>query len=102
MHPIYRDDMPANLEAAALDALEWLRWLARYLPHSEIERKIGTDTSMARLNGAIAALEQYVAVESAEFIDSTPTEIDAGLDALRAAPDTAPVASLQAGGDVVK
>jgi len=78
MHPIYLDGIPTNFEAAALDALDWLRWLARYLPGSEVERKIGTDTAMGRLNGAIAALEQYVSVEAAEFIDSPAAETVTG------------------------
>jgi len=75
MHPSYLNGTPTNLEAAALDALDWLRWLARYLPDSEIERKIGTGTAMGRLTGAIAALEQYVSIDAAEFIDS-PVDSD--------------------------
>lgn len=51
--PIYENGLPQNLEAAALDALEWMRWMRvqeRLMLRSELKR---------RLDRAIAALELF-------------------------------------------
>lgn len=49
--PIYLDGIPVNLEAAASDALEWLRWAKSPKRSAENDR---------RLDVMIATLEKFL------------------------------------------
>lgn len=50
--PIYENGLPQNLEAAALDALDWMRWMRDNMHLTPINR--------VRLKRAIAALELFL------------------------------------------
>ena len=52
----WRTGEPANLEAAALDALAWLRVLECRFPANVIDR----DENLSRLRDCIAQLEKQV------------------------------------------
>lgn len=62
--PTFDDGTPQNLAAAALDALEWLRFWRDYLErgHPRLRGAIWDD-AQARLGRAVAALEQFLPVQ---------------------------------------
>lgn len=60
--PIYLDGQPDNLEAAALDALDWLR----YVQQRQDAYEFSAD-NLRRLVGAIGALERFLPGEEPEF-----------------------------------
>lgn len=54
--PIWNNDGPANLEAAASDALEWLKLFRNFLPVHGRER----ENNLKRLEACIAALKEQL------------------------------------------
>lgn len=59
-NPTYRDGEPANLEAAALDALEWLRWFKPELGSQMIHDPDVLKEWQQRLDAAIASLDKHL------------------------------------------
>lgn len=59
--PRYLDGEPQNLEAAALDALEWLLFAKEYLKHNHQGQR--WNTTRRRLSRCIEALEPYVLID---------------------------------------
>lgn len=58
--PTYRKGKPVNLEAAALDALEWLRWFKPELDSRMIHDPAVLKEWQRRLNAAIKALDKHL------------------------------------------
>jgi hypothetical protein len=56
--PRFVDGVPANLEAAALDALTWLEWWQGYL--SLNHRELKWDENRRRLTLCIQTLKQFI------------------------------------------
>lgn len=71
-HPVYIDGVPANLEAAAWDVLDWLRYIEELIQRGGAY----TGQDLFRLQAAISALERFVSQEEMEFrtTDPPPTE----------------------------
>lgn len=55
--PRFLDGCPENLAAAALDALEWLRWLDNRLSKMKVSE---WEENRARLRGCIEELKAYI------------------------------------------
>lgn len=68
--PTYLDGAPANLEAAALDALAWLRWA---------KSPIRTEENEQRLDESIRALEKFLPNADLVFLDSVADATNEGL-----------------------
>lgn len=66
--PTFHDGEPVNLEAAALDALDWLKWGKEFLKHNYHNRR--RDTILYRLGRAIAALEEFLPDETPLFTET--------------------------------
>lgn len=58
--PIFTDGEPANLEAAALDALEWLQWLEILMNDNRFFHGRGWARNHVRLRAAIKALTAHL------------------------------------------
>jgi hypothetical protein len=56
--PEFLDGSPVNLEAAALDALEWMRFWRQYLNRNHLDER--WNESRRRMSRAIEALETYL------------------------------------------
>lgn len=77
--PIYRDGKPQNLEAAALDALEWLRLMQEYI--AQIRGQAATQHRLEKDRDAlvrcIAAIESFVVMPEIHAQELTPSfELD--------------------------
>ena len=66
--PRYLNGEPQNLEAAALDALEWLLFAQQYLKYNHLGQS--WNTTRRRLTRCIGALEPYVLIEP--IFEETP------------------------------
>lgn len=69
--PTFRDGCPANLEAAALDALEWLQWLEILMNDNRFFSGHGWARNLARLRQAISVLKALLPDETPIF-EETP------------------------------
>lgn len=68
MQPEFMDGKPINLEAAALDALEWLEFWRGYLNYNHLGQE--WNESRRRMSGAIEALEYYLPKGEPVFHDT--------------------------------
>lgn len=63
--PVWTDGEPANLEAAATDAYEWLVWFRTHLPDAfPAWRHSRHDEHRARLGRCIRALRAHLGSEA--------------------------------------
>ena len=67
MIALYVDGLPANLEAAANDALTWLEWFVKQ-DRKDACRLSGDNRQ--KLHAAIANLQQYLPKVEPEFVDT--------------------------------
>lgn len=63
--PTYHDNKPANIQAAIIDAMFWLRWLRSCLNDERLPAAEWSE-HRARLREAIRALEQFLPDEAPE------------------------------------
>lgn len=68
-NPTWRDGAPANLEAAAMDALDWLRWFKPELDSRLIRQADVLADCQQRLASTIAALDNYLPDKTMIFED---------------------------------
>lgn len=59
--PRWRDGLPQNLPAAALDGLEWLRFLLTLMESKQ--RRLFSDDSRAKVKRTIQELEKHLEIE---------------------------------------
>lgn len=66
--PAFHDGEPANLEAAALDALEWMEWTEKILRlNYQGQRK---NVTIYRLGRAIKALKAFLPADEPVFTET--------------------------------